>query len=214
MWQKSTGVPEVSWHAWISSLQHLNPSMWMKVLVQVLTKIAPVKHVKNTSRSSNHYVGYISLELLHLVTDVSATNAGMAGSTHVVSKGKNHFLDLRSDRNKLDLLISVSRIHMHEVRLKEVTCYWINSISCFRWTTNWIQLQGLHQHQAKVKCAHSMKQSLAHGMSRLGWTWAVYFSLNRYRKVPLRHCLAQLIRESRFKVLLERELSKRLATYI
>lgn len=66
--------------------------------VLLLTEIAPVKHVKDTSRGSNHYVGHISLELLHLVTDVGATNAGMAGSTHVVSKGKNHLLDLKLGR--------------------------------------------------------------------------------------------------------------------
>lgn len=66
----------------------------MQVLVCVLTKIAPVKHIKDTSRSSNHYVGHISLELLHLITDVGATDASIAGSTHVVSKGKNHLLNL------------------------------------------------------------------------------------------------------------------------
>lgn len=86
----------------------------MHVLLWVLTEIASVKHVKDTSRSSNHYVGHISLELLHLVTDVSATNAGMAGSTHVVSKGKNHLLDLSLDKDKFDWLnISVSKIHIH-----------------------------------------------------------------------------------------------------
>lgn len=72
--------------------------MWM--LLSVLTEIAPVKHVKDPSRGSNHYVGHISLELLHLITNVSATNAGMAGSTHVISKGKNHLLDLKLDRDK------------------------------------------------------------------------------------------------------------------
>lgn len=77
------------------------------MLGPVLTEIAPVKHVENPTRSSNHYVGHISLELLHLVTDVGATNAGMAGSTHVVSKGKNHLLDLRLIRGKVDWLNQV-----------------------------------------------------------------------------------------------------------
>lgn len=63
--------------------------------VVVLTEIAPIKHVKDSSRGSNHYVGHISLELLHLITDIGTTNACMAGSTHVVSKGKNHLLDLK-----------------------------------------------------------------------------------------------------------------------
>lgn len=71
----------------------------MKMVVWVLTEIAPVKHVKDSSRGSNHYVGHVSLELLHLVTDIGTANAGMAGTTHVVSKGKNHLLDLKLDRS-------------------------------------------------------------------------------------------------------------------
>lgn len=53
----------------------------------MLTEIASIEHVKDPSRGSDHYVGHISLELLHLITNVGATNASMAGCTHIVPKG-------------------------------------------------------------------------------------------------------------------------------
>lgn len=102
----------------------------MRVLVCMLTEIAPVKHVKDPPRSSNHYVGHISLELLHLVTDIGATNASMAHSTHVVSKGKNHLLDLKSDKGK-DYWLNIVFWNTRGLKLL-IRSYLIITGSCIR----------------------------------------------------------------------------------
>lgn len=88
----------------------------------VLTQVSPVKHVKHPAWSPNHYVGGLGRQLLHLVADIGAPNAGVAGSPHVVSQSQNHLLDLK--RVKMfngDLLLA----SMHYIDLR---VSWVISI--------------------------------------------------------------------------------------
>ena len=61
---------------------------------KVLTEVSPIEHVKDTSRGPHHHVGCLCLELLHFIADIGASNAGMAGSAHVVPESYDHLLDL------------------------------------------------------------------------------------------------------------------------
>lgn len=59
-----------------------------------LTQIPPVEHIKDTTRGSDYYVRSLCLQFLHLISDIGAPDASMAGGTHVVTQSQNHFLNL------------------------------------------------------------------------------------------------------------------------
>ena len=61
---------------------------------QELTQISAVHHVEDASGRAHHDVRGLGLQLFHLVVDVGAADAGVAGCTHVVPQGQDHLLDL------------------------------------------------------------------------------------------------------------------------
>ena len=75
--------------------QHLIGLIKTEKLDGVRTESAAVDHVENTTGSADDDVDAL-LELAHVFTDVSTTNASVALDVHVVTKRDDDLLDLLS----------------------------------------------------------------------------------------------------------------------